>query len=164
MGTAAADAKRRPWRVSAPTKKAGKNQTIPPPDKVVMRLLLDTSVLIDVLRLRYGRRELLAELARGGNTLATTTLNVAELYAGMRPEEEARTEKFLDALDCYELTTAAARLAGTLKNKYARQGRTLTLADTIVAAIAIERRCTLMTDNRKDCPMLELDCYDLPKA
>jgi predicted nucleic acid-binding protein len=129
-----------------------------------MRLLLDTSVLIDVLRLRRGRRELLAELVRGGNTLATTALNVAELYAGMRPGEEARTEDFLDALDCYELTAAAGRLAGSLKNRYARRGRTLTLADTIIAAIAMERRCTLVTDNRKDFPMPELNYYDLPEA
>jgi len=120
-----------------------------------MRLLLDTSVLIDVLRLRHGRRELLAELARGGHTLATSSLNVAEVYAGMR------TDNFLDALDCYELTAAAGRLAGRLKSKYAGQGRTLTLADTIIAAIAIERRCILMTDNRKDFPMPELDFYDL---
>jgi predicted nucleic acid-binding protein len=129
-----------------------------------MRLLLDTSVLIDVLRFRHGRRELLADLARAGNTLATTALNVAELYAGMRPEEEARTEDFVDALDCYELTAAAGRLAGSLKNTYARKGHTLTLADTIIAAIAMERRCTLMTDNRKDFPMPELDFYDLPEA
>jgi predicted nucleic acid-binding protein len=130
-----------------------------------MRLLLDTSVLIDVLRLRHGRRELLAELVRAGNTLATTALNVAELYAGMRPGEEARTEDFLDALDCYELTVAAGRLAGSLKNKYARRGgRTLTLADTIIAATAMERRCTLVTDNRKDFPMTELNYYDLPES
>jgi hypothetical protein len=128
-----------------------------------MRLLLDTSVLIDVLRLRHGRRELLAELAHVGHSLATTALNVAELYAGMRREEQARTENFLGALDCYDLTATAARLAGTLKNKYARRGRTLTLADTIVAAIAIEQRCTLMTDNRKDFPMPELNCYELPE-
>ena len=127
-----------------------------------MHFLLDTSVLIDVLRLRRGRRELLAELARRGHRLATTALNVAELYAGMRPEEEARTEEFLDLLDCYALTAAAGRLAGSLKYKYARKGRTLTLADTIVAAIAMEERCTLMTDNRKDFPIPELDCYDLP--
>jgi predicted nucleic acid-binding protein len=129
-----------------------------------MRLLLDTSVLIDVLRLRRGRRELLAELARGGHRLATTALNVAELYAGMRPEEEARTEEFLDLLDCYALTAAAGRIAGSLKYKYAKKGRTLTLADSVVAAIAMEQRCTLMTDNRKDFPMPELDCYDLPSG
>jgi predicted nucleic acid-binding protein len=129
-----------------------------------MRLLLDTSVLIDVLRRRHGRRELLAELARGGHTLATSSLNIAEVYAGMRPEEELRTGNFLDALDCYELTAVAGRLAGSLKSRYARQGRTLTLADTIIAAIAIERRCMLMTDNRKDFPMPELDLYDLLDA
>jgi predicted nucleic acid-binding protein len=129
-----------------------------------MRFLLDTSVLIDVLRLRRGRRELLAGLVNGGHTLATTALNVAELYAGMRPEEEARTEEFLDLLDCYALTALTGRLAGSVKYRYARKGRTLTLADTIVAAIAMERRCTLMTDNRKDFPMPELDCYDLPEG
>ena len=128
-----------------------------------MRLLLDTSVLIDVLRRRHGRRELLAELAHDGHSLATTALNVAEVYAGMRPEEEAQTEAFLNALQCYELTGDVGRLAGRLKHKWARRGRTLTLADTIVAAIALERGCTLMTDNRKDFPMPELDHYRLPE-
>ena len=128
-----------------------------------MRLLLDTSVLIDVLRSRQRRRELLAELARSGHTLATTALNVAEVFAGMRPEEQKQTEALLDVLDCYALTRTAGQLAGTLKNKWARKGRTLTLADTIVAAIALEQGCTLMTDNRKDFPMPELQHYPLPE-
>lgn len=129
-----------------------------------MRLLLDTSVLIDVLRRKRGRRELLAELAREGHTLATTALNVAEVYAGMRSQEEAQTEVFLGALDCYELTGVAGRLAGSLKSSWARKGRTLTLADAIVAAVALERGCVLMTDNRKDFPMTEIDYFALPDA
>jgi predicted nucleic acid-binding protein len=128
-----------------------------------MRLLLDTSVLIDVLRSRQGRRELLAELARSGHSLATTALNVAEVFAGMRPEEQKQTEALLDVLDCYALTRTAGQLAGTLKNKWARRGRTLTLADAIVAAVALEQGCTLMTDNRKDFPMPELQYYPLPE-
>jgi predicted nucleic acid-binding protein len=128
-----------------------------------MRLLLDTTVLVDVLRSRRGRRELLAELARGGHHLATSALNVAEVFAGMRPEEKPAMETFLDALDCYALTKTAGQLAGTLKNKWARKGRTLTLADAIVAAIALEHDCTLMTDNRKDFPMPELEYYPLPE-
>ena len=126
-------------------------------------LLLDTSVLIDVLRHRRQRHELLARFVREGHVLATTALNIAELYAGMRPEEAERTEDFLRALDCYELTVTAARLAGTLKNKYAKRGLTLSLADTIIAAIALDRHCTLVTDNRRDFPMPDLDCYDLPE-
>lgn len=126
-----------------------------------MRLLLDTSVLIDALRFRKGRHELLAWLVRDGHLLATTALNVAEVYAGMRPQEEQQTEAFLGALDCHELTANAGRLAGTLKNKWGKKGRTITIADAIVAAIAFERGFTLMTDNRKDFPMPELELYPL---
>ena len=126
-----------------------------------MRLLLDTSVLIDALRLRHRRRELLADLVQAGHTLATTALNVAEVYAGMRPEEAQRTEALLGVLDCYDLTGASGRRAGALKQQWARKGRTLALADMIVAAIALERGCILMTDNRKDFPMEELDKFDL---
>src|SRR5271169_4093594 len=124
-----------------------------------MRLLLDTSVLIDALRRRQGRRELLAQFVRDGHLLATSSLNIAELYAGMRPEEKDQTETFLGALDCYELTANAGRLAGSLKNKWGTKGRTITIADAIVAAIALERDCTLLTDNRKDFPMPELELY-----
>jgi predicted nucleic acid-binding protein len=127
-----------------------------------MKLLLDTSILIDVLRLGNQRSEWLAELVRGGHTLSTTTLNVAEIYAAMLPAEEARTEALLGGLELYELNGSSARLAGRLKNTWARKGRTVTLSDTIVAAIAIERGCALLTDNRKDFPMSELRLYPLP--
>jgi len=127
-----------------------------------MKLLLDTSVLIDVLRRRNQRRELLAELIRAGHTLTTTTLNIAELYAGMRPEEEAPTEAFLDGLELYELSGPSARQAGKLKSAWAKKGRTLALADTIVAASAMEHGCALLTDNRRDFPMPEVRLYPLP--
>ena len=127
-----------------------------------MKLLLDTSILIDVLRLRNQRNEWLAELVRAGHTLSITTLNIAEIYAGMRPAEESRTEALLSGLELYELTGTSARLAGRLKHTWARKGHTLTLADTIVAAIAIERGCALLTDNRKDFPMSEVQLYPLP--
>lgn len=129
-----------------------------------MRLLLDTSVLIDTLRHRHRRRELLAELVQAGHTLATTALNIAEVYAGMRPEEAQRTEALLSLLDCYNLTGTSGRRAGALKRQWAGKGRTLALADVIVAAIALERGCTLMTDNRKDFPMDEVNKFDMPTA
>jgi tRNA(fMet)-specific endonuclease VapC len=129
-----------------------------------MRLLLDTSVLIDALRQRHHRRELLADLVQAGHKLATTALNVAEIYAGMRPEEAQRTEALLSVLDCYDLTGTSGRRAGALKQEWARKGRALALADMIVAAIALERGCTLMTDNRKDFPMEEVNKFNLPAA
>ena len=55
-----------------------------------MNLLLDTTVMIDVIRFRNQRNQFLAELVRSGHRLCTSTLNIAELYAGIRPGESAR--------------------------------------------------------------------------
>jgi len=89
-------------------------------------------------------------------------LNIAELYAGIRPGEETKTEAVLQSLESFDVTGATARLAGMLKNTWARRGRTLALVDMIVAATAIEHDCMLVTDNRKDFPMQELRLYPLP--
>jgi predicted nucleic acid-binding protein len=128
-----------------------------------MRMLLDTSVLIDALRARRGRRGWLADLVRGGHSLETSALNVAEVYAGMRPEEETKTKSFLGALLCHAVTASAGERAGQFKVEWSGRGRTLTLADTIVAAVAIEQGCLLVTDNRKDFPMAEVRLYDVPE-
>lgn len=128
-----------------------------------MRLLLDTSVLIDALRSKRERRRWLAELVRSGHSLETSAMNIAEVYAGMRSEEEDATRAFLGALLGHPVTTTAAESAGRFKSEWARKGRTLTLADAIVAAVAIEQGCFLATDNRKDFPMPELRLYEIPE-
>jgi predicted nucleic acid-binding protein len=128
-----------------------------------MRLLLDTTVLIDALRARRGRRAWLAQLLRAGHSLETSALNVAEVYAGMRPEEESPTSAFLGALLCHPITASAGEKAGRLRSQWARKGRTLVLADMIVAAVAIEQECVLVTNNRKDFPMPEVRLFDLPE-
>lgn len=127
-----------------------------------MNFLLDTTVLIDTLRSRNGRRALLAELVGQGHRLGTGAINIAEVYTGMRPGEEARTEAFLNSLQCYPMTCGIARLAGSLKGRYTREGVTLGLPDTIIAATALEHGLTLMTDNCRDFPMPELPMFDLP--
>lgn len=124
-----------------------------------MNLLLDTAILIDALRNRRGRRELLAEAIHNGHMLATTAINMAEIHAGMRPGEESRTAVFLDGLEFYPITEAIARRAGRLKREWAQRGRTLTLDDMLIAASALEHGLTLMTDNRKDFPMRDLLFY-----
>jgi predicted nucleic acid-binding protein len=128
-----------------------------------MRLLLDTSVLIDALRARRNRRAWLAGLVRAGHSLETSALNIAEVYAGMRPEEETATRTFLDALQTHPITASAAEKAGRFKNQWSRKRRTLTLADTIIAATAIEQGCELVTDKRKDFPMAELKLFEAPE-
>jgi len=66
----------------------------------------------------------------------------------------------LEDLLCCDLTGASGGRAGVLKQQWAKKGRTLVLADMIIAAIALEHGCSLMTDNRKDFPME----FDLPES
>jgi predicted nucleic acid-binding protein len=127
-----------------------------------MDLLLDSTVLVDTLRSRNGRKELLAQLVEAGHRLTTTALNMAEIYAGMRSGEETRTSLLLDSLVCHSLDAETGKQAGLLKNVWAKKGKTISLPDAIVAAIAIERGCTLLTDNRKDFPMPEIRLFQLP--
>ena len=125
--------------------------------------LLDTSVIIDVLNEKRDRPALLRELLTAGHLLACCSINVTEVYAGVRPNEEAATAEFLASLQYYPIALPVARLAGLLKRDHARRGSTLNLGDVIIAAVAIENRLTLITDNVKDFPMTELSLYPQPK-
>lgn len=127
-----------------------------------MILLLDTTVLIDALRARKNCRAVLADLIEGGHALATAAINVAEVYAGMRAGEEAATEALVSNLECFPLTAAIARRAGSMKSERARKGQTFALADMIVAATALEHGAVLMTENRKDFRLVKgLELYPL---
>lgn len=128
-----------------------------------MRLLLDTSVLLDALRPRPGRRAWLAEMVRRGYSLETSAVNVAEVYSGMHAAEERETKEFLEALLCHPLNCRTAQSAGRLRSQWSRKGKTLSVADAMVAAVAIEQGCVLATDNRKNFPMPEVQLYKLPE-
>ena len=124
--------------------------------------LLDTSVIIDAINNKKGRRQLLGDLISQGNTLACSPVNVAEVYAGLRPQEESNTKNFLQALDLYPLTWPIAELAGLLKRDFGKKGKTLAITDTLIAAVAIHHQLHLVTDNIKDFPMQNISLYPLP--
>ena len=128
-------------------------------------LLLDSSVIFDHLNGRKGRSELLEDLLRNGHALGCCAINVAEVYAGMRPSEEQRTEQFLSSLEYLEITRPVAALAGRLRAEWLRKGRTLGLSDLLIAAVAIHYDILLATDNAQDFPMGELRLLPLePRA
>jgi predicted nucleic acid-binding protein len=119
-------------------------------------------VIIDALNRKRKRWELLGSLVEAGETLACSAITVAEIYAGIRQHETERTHTFLENLDCYGVDADLARYAGWLKNDWAKQGRTLSISDVLIAATALVHKVVLMTDNRKDFPMQNLALYPLP--
>lgn len=121
-----------------------------------MRLLLDTSVLIDTLRGRDAGRRLRELRARGESTPWICAINVEELYRGVREPEEALLGRFLDGLRLAPIGRTEAELAGRWRRDFARRGVTLGQADCLIAAAAIGIGARLATGNPKHFPMDEL--------
>jgi predicted nucleic acid-binding protein len=123
--------------------------------------LLDTTVIIDAINEKKDRNHALIALAEAGHTLACCPINIAEIYAGVRPKEEEKTATLLHSLRLYPITFQVAELAGRLKRRYADKGKVLSLPDVMIAAAAIHYHLTLITDNRKDFPMPELTLHTI---
>jgi predicted nucleic acid-binding protein len=126
------------------------------------RVVLDTTVLIDVLRNRKQRRGLLAGLVASGHILSISAISVAEVYGGLRAGEEQATGTFLAGLDLVPVSAAIAERAGNLKAALQRQGQTRSVADMIVAATGLELGCPVATDNRRDFQLPGLALFPLP--
>ena len=125
--------------------------------------LLDTNVIIDAINEKKNRNQFLVDLTElQGHTLATCPINVAEVYAGMRPKEAQRTADLLHSLELLPITFPVAELAGSLKYDYAKKGITLSMTDAIIGAVAIHNQLTLITENTKHFPMKDLSLYPLP--
>ena len=127
-----------------------------------MTYLLDSSVIIDTLNDRNERPRLLAEFCQQDVLLACCPINVTEVYMGMRPGEERKTEKLLRSLEFYPVTWEGAQLAGDLFRQWRQKGQTLALSDVTIAAVAIAHNLVLVTDNHKHFPMPELRLLELP--
>ncbi len=122
------------------------------------KLLLDTDVLIDVLRGRDTARARLVDLI-SRFVPCCSVITVAEIYAGMRQEEEDATRMLLDGLIMIPVTGETAELAGRLR--YKAKSRRLELADCLIAATALIESATLATGNVKDYPFADLSLIDM---
>jgi len=124
--------------------------------------LLDTNIIIDAINDKKNRNDSLISLAEAGNILACCPVNVAEVYAGIRPKEEQRTAELLRSLKLYPITLDVAELAGRLKRDYSKKGKALDLTDTLVATVALHHELQLIIGNVKDFPMPDLCIYPSP--
>ncbi len=118
-------------------------------------LVLDTTVLIDVLR---GRPvvDRLRLLRRRSDVAATSAVNVEEIVRGVRPREHPLVRQLLDGLLIVPLDRTAGERAGAWRRDYAQEGTTLSQADCLIAAAALAAGGRLATGNPRHFPMPEL--------
>jgi predicted nucleic acid-binding protein len=119
-----------------------------------MRLVLDTSVLIDHLR---GRPRAATELIPGaiarGDELWSAHVVRAEVLAGMRAGEEAATRDLFRLIAWVNVDETIAEVAGALGRQYLRSHRGIDTIDLIVAAVTQHLDAELKTTNLKHFPM-----------
>jgi predicted nucleic acid-binding protein len=126
------------------------------------RFLLDTTFIIDVLNDQRKRLAVMKDLIAQRHELACCAINIAEVYAGMRAPETEKTEALLRSLEYVPISWEASKLAGELRQEWARKGKTFLLAAMIIAAVCLTGALTLITDNRKDFAMPGLTLHPLP--
>jgi predicted nucleic acid-binding protein len=128
----------------------------------VASVLLDTTVLIDLLRGRQGARQRLHTLREVGDSPHTCAVSVEEIVRGLRPREQVAASRLLDGLRIVRLGAEEGWRAGEWRRAFAARGRTLTQSDCLIAAAALSLGGRLATGNPKDFPMRELSVEHWP--
>ena len=117
------------------------------------RVLLDTTVLIDLLRGREGARARFAALRAAGDTPYTCAINVEEVVRGLRPRERVAAQGLLAGLRVAPLGHGEGWRAGDWRQSFAARGRMLPQADCLIAAAAHAMGGRLATGNPRHFQM-----------
>ena len=121
-----------------------------------MRLVLDTSVLIDHLRGRpKAATEIIPRAMAHGDELWSSHVVRAEVLAGMREVEEAATRDLLRLITWVDVDESLSEAAGALGRRFLPSHPGIEVADLIVAALAQHLDAELKTTNVKHFPMFK---------
>jgi len=118
-----------------------------------MRLVVDSSVLVDHLRGDRRAHDTLRQAAQRGDELWGVVISRAEVLAGMRSAESSLTHRLLDALRWVDVDVSLADAAGRLARRYRRSHPGLQLADCLIAAGVEQLDARLVTLNVRHFPM-----------
>lgn len=120
------------------------------------RYLLDTTVLIGYLR--DDARAVAFVLGRfsEGDDLCTSCVTIVEVERGSRPGGRKAAGALLDRLAFLPTTKEAAFHAGRYQADWRRRGKTIHLADALIAGTARAHGAVLVTDNLADLPMRDI--------
>lgn len=116
-------------------------------------VLLDSTVVIDILKGRPRTVERFLRLAEIGDVPHVCAITAEEVSANLRPRERDAAGRLFEGLVPAPLGVAEGRLAGWWRRELRRRGRTISQADALVAAAAVGIGARLATGNPKDFPM-----------
>lgn len=118
-----------------------------------MKILLDTTVLIDHLRGSKAATHFLSETVTRGDELCSVTIVRTEVLAGMRRNEEKATKALLSQIQWVDVDIEMADAAGNLAGRFLKSHPGVDTIDYILAAAADGLEADLATTNVKHFPM-----------
>jgi len=122
-------------------------------------VLLDSDVIIEILRGRAGALEAAVALEESGVPTFCSAISWAEVFAGVRRGEEGPTTAFFEARGEVVLDGRIGRQAGAYLARYARS-HGVEIADALIAAAAATSSLRLWTLNRKHYPMEDVRFFE----
>lgn len=117
-----------------------------------MSILLDSDIVISLLRGRPREEAACAERLSRNEALYYSPITKAEVFAGMRRKEEAATRGLFSLLICLPVSDEIGETAGYYVAAYGRS-HGVEIADALIAATAREHHTPLWTLNKKHYPM-----------
>lgn len=126
-------------------------------------ILLDSDVLIEVLRGNETIKKELSLLYRQGEALAYSPVTKAEIYTGLMSPERRITEVLFLGLQCCSIDEMIGEQAGYYLRSY-HKSHGVEIADALIAATAKVCQALLFTLNRRHYPMPEIRHYACSKG
>lgn len=114
-------------------------------------MILDSDVLIEILRGNARTSRWVAGQASTGEALRYSPVSRAEIGAGMRAGEEQGIATLFAGLTPVTIDATTGELAGQRLSRYRRSHR-LELADALIGASAFQHGERLATFNRRHYP------------
>ncbi len=126
-----------------------------------MYLVLDSSFVIDHLRGDPGARGRWHRMFEEGDQPVVTEIVVCEVRTGLRAVDEAILERFLLPTEFVKPDRATAMLAGRWRAEVRDRGRTLGIADALIAAAAFQLGGGVVTRDLRDFSLtpVRLEAY-----
>lgn len=116
------------------------------------RVVIDTDILVDMLRNVRETVNLISELERKECLLSTTVVNVFELYYGAYKSRNhaknlAATDKLLERLVILDMKFKSAKKAGQVYAELEAEGKLIGMRDAMIGAICLNEGYSILTRN-----------------
>ncbi|MBI4657027.1 MAG: type II toxin-antitoxin system VapC family toxin [Elusimicrobia bacterium] len=123
-------------------------------------IILDSDVIIEVLRGNEEVTEEVIRLGKSGHAVLYTPVSEAEIYHGIRGNEAGKAEALFSGCASVPITDTIGEKAGHYLRQFHKSHGT-GLADALIAAATCVNNAELFTLNHKHYPMKDIKIYKI---